>query len=128
MATWKGAAVPGDKVTYDADSNWVAYAPGTIGDTSAGDESANIAAEIAAVLEVVGQVTKVHTNYPKQLLDHVKSAFDDRLTGKIVDGETGLDLPLNKLPGSATDGLPQNIFFAGGDGDTGMVRFNLNVT
>ncbi len=128
MATWKGAALPGDKVTYDADSNWVKYAPGTISDTSSGNRAAQIAAEIAKTLEVVGQVTKVDTNFPKQFLDRVKTAFDSRLTGSIVDGVTGLEMELDKMPGSATDGLPSNIFMAGGGADTGIVQFNLNVT
>jgi hypothetical protein len=128
MATWKGACKCGDKVTYDADSNWVAYAPLAVGDTSAGDESANVLAAIAETLEVVGQVTKVDVNFPKQFLDRVKTAFDPRLTGTIVDGETGKELNLDRHPGSANDGVPHNVYFAGGDLKTGVVRFNLNVT
>jgi hypothetical protein len=128
IASWKGAAKHGDKVTFDVDSNWVAYTPGVVGDTSLADESASITAAIALTLDVVGQVTKVDKHFPKQALDRVKTAFDSRLTGSIVDGVTGLEMELDKLPGSATDGMPSNVFMAGGAADTGIVQFNLNVT
>lgn len=128
MATWKGSAVPGGKVTFDMESNWVMYAATSFGDTTAVNQATNIAAAIAKTLDVVGQITAVHTNYPKQFLDRVKTAFDSRLHGEIVDGVTGEAITLDRMAGSATDGLPQNIYFAGGDGSLGVVRFNLNIT
>lgn len=127
IATWRGSAKPGDLVTFDASSAFVAYSAGAVGDTSTGDESANILAAIDKTLDVIGTVYKVDTNFPKQFLDRVKTAYDDRLTGSIVDGRTGAVSKLDRMPGSATDGMPHNIFYAGGDKFSGIVRFNLNI-
>lgn len=127
IASWRGDAKCGDLVTYDQNSAWVSYSAGVIGDTSTTDQSAAIAAEIDKTLDIVGTVYKVDTNFPKQLLDRVKTAYDDRLTGSIQDGRTGEVSKLDRMPGSATDGLPHNIFYAGGDKFSGIVRFNLNV-
>lgn len=127
IASWRGGAKPGDLVTFDENSAWVAYSAAAIGDTSVGDESANIAAAIDKTLDVVGTVYKVDTNFPKQFLDRVKTAYDSRLTGPILDGRTGLPSKLDRMPGSATDGMPHNIFYAGGDKFSGIVRFNLNI-
>lgn len=128
MATWKGAASAGAKVTYDQDSNWVMYVAPAIGNTMTANQSAAITAALLSTLDVVGSITKVDTNFPKQYLDRVKTAFDPRLTGALVDGLTGLPLTLDQMPGSATNGLPSNIYFAGGDQYTGVVKFNLNIT
>jgi hypothetical protein len=127
IATWRGAVKPGDYVTIDQNSAFVAYTPGTIGDTSAGNEAANIAAAIDGALDIIGQVYLVDTNFPKQFLDRVKTAYDDRLQGSVVDGKTGELRTLDRMPGSANDGLPHNIWLAGGDKFTGIVRFNLNI-
>lgn len=127
MATWRGAVKPGDFVTFDMNSAWVAYSPVAIGDTSEEDESANIAAAIKKTLDIVGQVVLVDGDFPKQFLDRVKTAHDDRLQGPIVDGRTGAISKLDKMPGSATDGAPHNVFYAGGDTKTGIVRFNMNI-
>jgi len=127
IASWRGAAKPGDYVVVDVNSCFVAYAPGAIGDTSGGDESANVLAAIDSTLDIVGQVYLVDSNFPKQFLDKVKTAYDDRLHGPIMDGKTGELRTLDRMPGSATDGMPHNIFYAGGDRYTGIVRFNLNI-
>ncbi len=127
IATWRGSVKPGDLVTFDETSSWVSYSPGAVGDTSAGDESASIEAAIDKTLDVVGTVYLVDAEFPKQFLDRVKTAYDDRLTGPIVDGRTGQVSRLDRMPGSATDGMPHNIFYAGGDKFTGIVRFNLNI-
>ena len=127
IASWRGSATPGDYVVVDQNSKFVSYAPSAIGDTSLGDESANILAAIDGSLDIVGQVYKVDTNFPKQFLDRVKTAYDDRLTGPIVDGRTGTTNVLDRMPGSATNGMPHNIAYAGGDQFTGIVRFNLNI-
>ena len=76
MATWRGEAKPGDFVVVDENSRFVVYSASAIGDTTAGDESANIAAAIDKTLDIVGQVYKVDTNFPKQFLDRVKTAYD----------------------------------------------------
>lgn len=127
MATWRGSVKPGDFVTFDKDSAWVAYSPVAIGDTSATNEAANIAAAISKSLSIVGQVVLVDGNFPKQFLDKVKTAHDDRLNGSIVEGRTGQINQLDKMPGSATNGAPHNIHFAGGDQKSGIVRFNMNI-
>lgn len=127
ISSWRGAVKPGDFVTFNADSAFVAYSPGSIGDTSAADESANIKAAIAKTLDILGQVILVDYNFPKQLLDKVKTAHDPRLSSKIVDGRTGTTSKLDRMPGSATGGAPHNVWYAGGDTKTGIVRFNMNI-
>jgi hypothetical protein len=127
IATFRGSAKPGDFVTINEESKFVAYAASAIGDTSAGDESASIAAAIDASLDIVGQIVLVDDKFPKQFLDRVKTAYDDRLTGPLVDGKTGETSKLDRMPGSATDGAPHNVYYAGGDTKTGIVRFNMNI-
>lgn len=121
VSTFRGTALPGDLVTFDQNSAWVTYTPGTIA------SFADAEAEISKSLDIVGTVYLVDDQFPKQFLDRVKTAYDDRLHGSIVDGRTGEISKLDKQPGSATDGMPHNIFFAGGDKKTGIVRFNLNI-
>lgn len=121
VANWRGTATPGDLVTFDQNSSFVTYSAGAI--AVIGD----VAAEIDKTLDIVGTVYLVDGNFPKQFLDRVKTAYDDRLTGPIHDGRTGEVSKLDRMPGSATDGMPHNIFFAGGDKFTGIVRFNLNI-
>jgi hypothetical protein len=121
VASWRGGATCGDLVTFDQNSAWVTYTPGTIA------SFADAEAELDKSLDIVGTVYLVDANFPKQFLDKVKTAYDDRLTGSIVDGRTGEISKLDRMPGSATDGLPHNIFYAGGDKFTGIVRFNLNI-
>ena len=127
IATWRGGAKCGDLVTYDVNSAFVTYTPGVVAATDLVDASASIAAAIDKTLDVVGTVYLVDNNFPKQFLDRVKTAYDDRLTGSIVDGRTGQVSKLDRMPGSATDVMPHNIFYAGGDKFSGIVRFNLNI-
>jgi len=127
IATWRGSAKPGDLVTYDQNSAFITYSAGAVGDTAVGDESANILSAIDKTLDVLGTVYLVDINFPKQFLDRVKTAYDSRLTGPIHDGRTGQVSKLDRMPGSATDGMPHNIFYAGGDKFSGIVRFNLNI-
>lgn len=117
MATWRGAVKHGDFVTFDKDSAWKSFDPASI--AALGD--------VTKLLDIVGQVVMVDHNFPKQFLDRVKTAYDDRLHGSIVDGRTGKINQLDKMPGSATDGAPHNVFYAGGDTKTGIVRFNMNI-
>jgi hypothetical protein len=124
MAVWKGAVKPGDLVTYDIESKLVAYAPSQL---TSFDE---VEAALAAQHEILGVVTAVETQFPKQLLDQVKTAFDPRLytptvspdTGEFTDG-SGLDA----MPGSATDGVPHAIQYAGGNLTSGMVTWKLKL-
>lgn len=127
IASFRGSVQPGDFVTINEESKFVAYSAGAIGATNAGDVSADISAAIDKSLDIVGQVTLVDYNFPKQFLDRVKTAYDSRLTGSIVDGRTGSTSKLDRMPGSATDGAPHNVYYAGGDVKTGIVRFNMNI-
>ena len=47
--------------------------------------------------------------------------------GSVVSGKTGEVIPFAAQPGSANGGIPSNIYLAGGDKYTGIVRFNLNI-
>ena len=127
IATFRGSVKPGDFVTYDENSRFVAYSAGAIGDTSAGDESANISAALDASLDILGTVVLVDDKFPKQFLDRVKTAHDKRLQGAIQDGRTGEISKLDRQPGSANDGAPHNIWYAGGDVKSSIVRFNMNI-
>lgn len=127
VATWRGGAKPGDLVTFDENSAFITYTPAVVDATDLVDASVSISAAIDKTLDILGTVYLVDGDFPKQFLDRVKTAYDDRLTGPIVDGRTGLVSKLDRMPGSATDGMPHNIFYAGGDKLTGIVRFNLNI-
>jgi hypothetical protein len=127
IASFRGSVKPGDYVTFDENSAWVAYSPAAIANTDTVDAGADIMAAIAQTLDIVGQVTLVDYNFPKQFLDRVKTAHDDRLQGPIKDGRTGEISKLDKMPGSATDGAPHNVHYAGGDVKSGIVQFNMNI-
>jgi hypothetical protein len=62
--------------------------------------------------DIVGQILAVDTDWPKDHLDRVRTAYPQ------------LDV-LNRAPGSATGGLPDAIYFANGSAAEGMVRVNL---
>ena len=64
------------------------------------------------IAAIIGQVWKVDTDWPKDYLDRVRTAY------------TQLSA-LDRTPGSATGGLPDNIFFANGSAQEGVVRINL---
>ena len=128
MATFRGAAKITDLVTFDADSKFVAFAPSTIGDTTGvADVSGDIAKAIKERENILGHITAVDMTFPKQFLDRVKTAYDDRLYSPIIDPETGAFDELDRLPGSANDGVPHMIQYAGGDNKTGVVRFHLHL-
>ncbi len=86
--------LPGDFLIVDASSDMVEWA---------GTESFD---------EVIGQVWKIDTSYPKDYLDRVRTAYE---------GMGDLD----KMPGTANLGLPDQISYSGGDGTLGMCRINL---
>lgn len=129
MTTWRGDVKMSDLVTFDENSKFVKFTPTAIGDTSLADESANIAKAIKEQEDVLGHITAVDYKFPKQMLDKVRSAYDDRLYGPIINPETGEPefSGLDKLPGSANGGVPHMIHYAGGDTKTGIVRFHLHL-
>ena len=62
--------------------------------------------------EIIGQAWKIDTAFPKDYLDRVRTAYQ------------GLG-DLDRMPGSASSGLPDNIGYAGGTAAKGVVRINL---
>jgi hypothetical protein len=62
--------------------------------------------------DIIGQAWKIDTAFPKDYLDRVRTAYK------------GLG-DLDKMPGSANEGMPDNISYAGGDAASGVVRINL---
>jgi hypothetical protein len=85
---------PGMFVSFDTDSNFSVLGY-EVGSTDAG--------------EVIGQVLEVDTNFPKDLLNQVRTRYTEF-------GE------LEKMPGSATEGKPDSMTYSGG---YGLVTINL---
>lgn len=130
MATFKGAVKPGDLVTFDIDSHFVAYAAPSLDDTDATTLADSVAATFAAQSDILGVVTAIESEWPKQLLDLVKTAYDPRLYSPVVSPDTGVFTDgsgLDQMPGSATDGVPHAIQYAGGNLNTSVVTFKLKL-
>jgi hypothetical protein len=130
MATWKGAASAEGLVTFDADSKWKMYADTALDATDVNTLAASVDVRFDEQLDIVGIVSDVDVSFPKQLLDQVKTAYDTRLYSEIINPETGEFTDgsgLDKMPGSATDGVPHAIQYAGGDVKTGVVTFKLKL-
>lgn len=130
MAVWKGAAKPGDLVTYDMDSRFVAVSPAALDDTDLASLKASTEAALKDQQEILGVVTAIEKEWPKQLLDQVKTAYDPRLYSPVVSPDTGEFTDgsgLDQMPGSATDGVPHAVQYAGGDLETAVVTFKLKL-
>lgn len=65
--------------------------------------------------DVVGQVLAVDTNWPKDYMDRVRTAWPN--LGTVPE--------LNQSPGSASSGLPDNINMSNGSKTQGVIRINL---
>lgn len=63
-------------------------------------------------MDILGQVLAVDTDWPRDYLDRVRTAYTQLGT-------------LDRTPGSATGGLPDSIYLAGGSAAKGIVRINL---
>lgn len=130
MATWKGAAKPGDLVTFDINSNFVAFTAPALDDADSEVLATSVAAAFAAREDILGVVTAIEAQWPKQLLDQVKTAYDPRLYSPVVSPDTGVFTDgsgLDQMPGSATDGVPHAIQYAGGNLNTAVVTFKLKL-
>lgn len=130
MAVWKGAAAPGDLVTYDINSRFVKYVAPVVDSTSLATVKTSTEALVKAEHEILGVVTAVESQWPKQLLDQVKTAYDPRLYSPVVSPDTGVFTDgsgLDAMPGSATDGVPHAIQYAGGTTSTAVVTFKLKL-
>jgi len=92
---------PGDFLKYDFNSNWV---------------KADLSAD--TIGNILGQIIKVDTDFPKDYLDRVKTAYDNL-------GSTAAQRALNQMPGSASSGMPDAINFAGGSSAPTLLWVNL---
>lgn len=139
LAVFTGTPVQGGLVTYDAESNMIPYAaPSTVADialdttdtyadadvntaVNAAIANINTAVSVAAkgLSRVLGKVYFVDTTFPKDYLNYV------RTWNPGIAGSTALD----KAPGSATSGLPDNLSYAGvtDPSSAKLVRINLLV-
>ena len=80
---------------------------------------------IKGSLDIVGTIYFLDKQFPKQALDRVTTSNDRRRQSPVINGATGEAMNLDRASGSATEGMPSNIFKAGGDQTTGRVIFNL---
>jgi hypothetical protein len=112
----------GDLLTFDANSNLrVASAANLyIGDTSSGDEAANIARSHGLI---VGQVLDRDAGVPKDYLDRVRTAYSPAIGTDASGSKPGYLGQMDQMAGSATGGAPSNVHYAGA-ADT-VVRVNL---
>jgi hypothetical protein len=99
-----GNLKPGDFVKCDANSN---FAVALVSDGWA----------------VMGQVLDVDSAFPKDALDKVRTAYLPAIGTNAAGAKPGTLGQLDQMPGSATEGYPANIHYAGG-ADT-VVRINL---
>jgi len=76
------------------------------------DDGSDMVAGGSDCTDIIGQAWKIDTAFPKDYLDRVRTAY------------SGLG-DLDKMPGSASGGLPDNVSFAGGTALKGVVRINL---
>jgi hypothetical protein len=152
LGVFRGSAVCGTMVTYDDQGKFVphsnfsyaAVGNGKLTDglhnevnfasASPGDSAAELGAELVAVMnamkdkqdEVVGQIIRVDSDFPKDYLERVRTSYDPILNGVVIDPDTGEERTLDRMPGTATGGLPANVYLAGGDAGTGVVSINLH--
>lgn len=139
--------LPGQMVTFDYEGNFivdpeVSYSSNRLTDglfnamnVASADyaDRANLGPLLASEMnlmkrkkdQVLGQVIRVDYDYPKDSLNKVRTAFDPNMQGALVDPETGVEQVLDRMPGSATGGIPYNIYLAGGDTESGTVLINL---
>lgn len=130
MTTWRGAAKFGGLVTFNADSKFVLAEEVALDATDLESLATSVEAAMKAKEDVLGVVVTVDTAFPKQMLNEVVTAYDERLYSPIINPETGTFTDgsgLDKMPGSATDGVPHMIQYAGGDLKTGVVSFRLSL-
>jgi hypothetical protein len=106
--------MPGDFLITDTNSNLVRAAPGSVNS-----------------LAVIGQVLAIDSSFPKDYLDRVRTAYDPALRtnssgtmSNAVAGSASVGLgQMDQMSGSATDGIPTLITYAGGS--NAMVIINL---
>jgi len=111
----------GDLLTFDVNSNLrkATAANLFIGDTSVGDESANIARALGLI---VGQVLDRDVG-PKDYLERVRTSYSPAIGTDATGGKPGYLGQLDQMPGTANKGARGNVHYAGA-ADT-VVRVNL---
>ena len=126
MTTWRGPVATTNLVTFNADSKYVAFSATEIGDTTAADQSAVIKKAISERDDILGYVVGVDYQFPKQMLDEVRTFDMSMITDTVNPMGTEYDA-LSLPPGSSNGGIPSLIQYAGGDLKTGVVRFKLEI-
>jgi hypothetical protein len=130
MTTFRGDAKFEGLVTFNAESKFVMYTAPNLDEATLASLAASVEAALDSQHNIVGVITNVDKVWPKQLLDQVVTAYDERLYSPIINPETGLFTDgsgLDKMPGSANGGVPHMIQYAGGDNKTGVVTFKLKL-
>ena len=104
FSTASGNPMPGDFVTFDMNSN--------------------IAIQTTpATQQRIGQLLKWDADFPKGYLDYVRTAY-----GRNTGGGAGSEFDeLDKMPGSATEGLPDRIIYAGGSAALGDCEVHIQI-
>lgn len=121
MTTFRGAVGTGDLITFDGNSKFV--------------KAVTPVVDPDLVFQILGKVTLVDKkNWPKQLLDKVRTAIDPRFSFPIINPENldGIS-KLDQQAGSATQGVNNQMWLAGqteqviANSEGGLVRFNMNI-
>ena len=76
------------------------------------DTASDMVAGGSDCTDIIGQAWAIDSDFPKDYLDRVRTAYQGLGT-------------LDEMPGSASSGLPDNIAYAGGSAVKGVVRINL---
>lgn len=120
FAAASGDLTCGDNLTFDAESNLILATAATlyIGDTSAGDESANI---VRAQGLIVGQVL-AKVQGPRDLLDRVKTSYNPAINTDASGSKPGYLGQMDQMPGTATGGARGNVHYAGAADTTVLVN------
>jgi hypothetical protein len=80
---------------------------------------------------VMGKITLIEKGWPKQLLDRVKTVYDPRTQFPVINPETGATSKMDQQPGSATQGVNGQMWYAGVTAanlaESALIRFNMNI-
>lgn len=129
IAVFKGTPKPGDLVSFDVESNFIVAPTPTTGSVTGADAAAVVASvntQMAALIadmnkkagRILGRVWLVNDQYPKGYLEYVKTWEPANVVG---NGD------LDKKAGSATNGLPENLYYAGVTSTSGAKTVRINM-
>lgn len=114
-----GNLLPGELVTFDAESNF-RLANSTTLFLDASPTGAQVARALGLV---VGQVLDRDSSFPKDMLDRVKTAYSPAINTDATGAKPAYLGQLDQMPGTANGGVPSNIHYAGAANT--VVRINL---